>query len=788
MMKKRWLSFFMSFVIIISTFLEPAFVMGMETEIITEKESFIEQESEEILETTASSASFNEPPNIKETSEIEETEEAIDYSEEKIKTTLNSGKHEVSIAEDGRSVKFTLNDARLQGVMYQLAFMVWSAKDGQDDIRAYADESDDGIFTATMPLYNHKDIGTYHVHAYFRGTDGALHFVKAFTFEVDEFPKSETKVVSMDEVNGTFNVNTYIHIQKDLYEKVFVEAWTTSNKSDLYLYEGKIQSDGTYNVQVDVKNHAYHIGEYKLQCYVVNAKGERINVAETSIELKMNAGVFEASLTSSGYSMELALNDVETQGIANKLAFMVWSNKNGKDDIKSYIAAKSGNTYTALVPLYNHKDIGIYQVHVYISGMDGKLHFLKAETFEVTEMPEEGIEISNIKEDKGSFDVDVYLARDSQTISSVCAYVWTRADRSDFTCYAAKKQEDGSYKVSVDARKHQWFSGTYQIHVYTQDIKGKLTFIDSNPVKLSLGTRVDAEIIDAYSARVIIWGVQSDVISVKFPTWDMVNGVGAAYWYEGKKNTDGSWSAEVHTANHKTAGKFISHIYAYTKSGSTYLDQATFNIEKKWEGRIIDPNKPMVALTFDDGPSGYTPRVLDALEKYDQAATFFVVGYNAARYGSTMKRMLDIGCEIGNHTYNHPDLTQLSYSSIVNEMSMTNSKIYAATGTYATVSRTPGGSVNSTVRSAISTPIIMWSIDTLDWKTRDTWSTVNSVLNNVEDGDIVLMHDIHAPTISAAEILIPKLVERGYQLVTVSELAKYRGNGMKAGKVYYSFK
>ena len=137
------------------------------------------------------------------------------------------------------------------------------------------------------------------------------------------------------------------------------------------------------------------------------------------------------------------------------------------------------------------------------------------------------------------------------------------------------------------------------------------------------------------------------------------------------------------------------------------------------------------------------------------------MGTNAARYGEHIKRAYEMGCEIGNHTYNHPDLTYLSSWGIADEINRTNQHIRDAIGVDATVARTPGGSYNS---------------------------TVNFVLNNVRDGDIVLMHDIHSPTIAAAEILIPELVRRGYQLVTVSELAEYRGNGMQPGRVYYSFR
>lgn len=204
-------------------------------------------------------------------------------------------------------------------------------------------------------------------------------------------------------------------------------------------------------------------------------------------------------------------------------------------------------------------------------------------------------------------------------------------------------------------------------------------------------------------------------------------------------------------------------------------------------GRIVDPDKPMVALTFDDGPSVYTPRILDCLEQYDQRATFFVVGYNASRYGSYIQRAYELGCEIGNHSNTHADLTRLNAGAVATEFSATNGYIRSAIGMDATVIRTPGGSYNRTVCSVAPAPIIMWSLDTLDWKTRNTQKTVDSVLNNVKDGDIVLMHDIHKPTIAAAEILIPELVNRGYQLVTVSEMAQYRG-GMENGKVYFSFR
>lgn len=204
-------------------------------------------------------------------------------------------------------------------------------------------------------------------------------------------------------------------------------------------------------------------------------------------------------------------------------------------------------------------------------------------------------------------------------------------------------------------------------------------------------------------------------------------------------------------------------------------------------GRQIDPNKPMIALTFDDGPAVGTARILDALEANGQAATFFVVGSNARIYQETLARADELGCEIGNHTYNHPNLTRCTVSEIQSEINSTNDYIRSATGHNATVMRPPYGANNETVRQTVGLPLILWSIDTRDWETRNTQSTINNVLNNVRDGDIILMHDIHASTVDAAVYLIPELVSRGYQLVTVSELAEYRG-GLTAGTNYYSIR
>ncbi len=203
--------------------------------------------------------------------------------------------------------------------------------------------------------------------------------------------------------------------------------------------------------------------------------------------------------------------------------------------------------------------------------------------------------------------------------------------------------------------------------------------------------------------------------------------------------------------------------------------------------RTVDGSRPMVALTFDDGPTRYTGEILDTLEKYNSVATFFVIGSCAAGRKSDLQREYAMGCQIGNHTYNHPTLTRLSQDQIRSELSRTDDVIEAAVGTRSTIMRPPGGSFNQNVRDVAGKAIIIWDVDTRDWENHDAQKIINNVLNNTRNGSIVLMHDRLGCTAQAVRTIVPTLISRGYQLVTVDELAMFRG-GLTNGKAYYSIR
>lgn len=208
------------------------------------------------------------------------------------------------------------------------------------------------------------------------------------------------------------------------------------------------------------------------------------------------------------------------------------------------------------------------------------------------------------------------------------------------------------------------------------------------------------------------------------------------------------------------------------------------------ETGIYDPTKyqKLVALTYDDGPSeSATGNVLDALEKYGQKATFFVVGQQADYYRDFLKREVELGMEVGNHTWDHPWLNQLSEEEIQKEIGDNDELVKKLTGYDMQIMRPTGGGISANLINAVDKPMIQWDVDTLDWDTKDDEKTYQNIINQVQDGSIVLMHDLFSPAGNTAERTISALLDMGYKCVTVSELAEAYGYEMEPGGQYYAF-
>jgi peptidoglycan/xylan/chitin deacetylase (PgdA/CDA1 family) len=231
-----------------------------------------------------------------------------------------------------------------------------------------------------------------------------------------------------------------------------------------------------------------------------------------------------------------------------------------------------------------------------------------------------------------------------------------------------------------------------------------------------------------------------------------------------------------------------------TAGNSTVPDNPEQNTDKKdgVEPQVenpygIDPAKPMVALTFDDGPSQYTWDIVSTLQSYKARATFFIIGNQVATHEAAIDYILANHNEIASHSFGHKNLTKLSDVEVVNQIRPVDTALLEQHDYIPVMYRVPYGSRDERVLEILKQegkPVIGWSVDPYDWKVKDKEIIVNHVLNSVKDGDIVLMHDIYEPTAQAVAELIPALQERGYQIVTISELFQFRGVTPEPG-VYY---
>ncbi len=195
-------------------------------------------------------------------------------------------------------------------------------------------------------------------------------------------------------------------------------------------------------------------------------------------------------------------------------------------------------------------------------------------------------------------------------------------------------------------------------------------------------------------------------------------------------------------------------------------------------------NVKQVAITFDDGPGPYTAELLDFLKENDIRVTFFLVGNRLNTYKNTLKRMAEEGHEIGYHSWKHDIQTKLTNSKIISDFNKSAKILKSIAGAEFTLWRTPGGGRSDRVLNQIDLPHIMWSVDTLDWKYRDSSRTSSVIKKSSKDGSIVLLHDIHKTTVKGSMKALKEMQEGDYEFVTVTELLSRNGKAPKNHKTY----
>ena len=293
-------------------------------------------------------------------------------------------------------------------------------------------------------------------------------------------------------------------------------------------------------------------------------------------------------------------------------------------------------------------------------------------------------------------------------------------------------------------------------------------FTDASKAKEKLLEDIKTTLLDKKVEQTLVDQVIADFSAMDLTTWKFAYKDSQLLLYPAKQSGNGEEIAMP-----------ISNFFDFIEA--SYLTEKDAELYKTVQA---EKNKKVVALTFDDGPDGNTtPQALDILAKYKIKATFFVQGKNIAGNEAILKRMQAEGHEVGNHSWNHPVLTQLSLEDAKKQITDTEDAIKNVLGKSSKLMRPPYGAISDDIRNSLDLSFILWDVDSLDWKSKNEASIFTEIQHQTSDGAIILLHDIHQPSVNSLPKVIEYLQEQGYSFMTVSELLNTR---LKPHEIYYS--
>ncbi|WP_105158549.1 GBS Bsp-like repeat-containing protein [Streptococcus suis] len=443
-----------------------------------------------------------------------------------------------------------------------------------DDLRWYeATRQSDGSYKLTVNKKDHKyRTGTYTVHLYYKDSNGGLTGAGGTTTHLSEAkPTGTITIENRNDAQGTFDVRvTNVSSPKDI-SSVILPTW--SQTDDLRWYEAKRQSDGSYKLTVNKKDHKYRTGTYTVHLYYKDSNGGLTGAGGTTTHLseaKPTGTITIENRNDSQGTFDVRVTNVSSPKDIASVILPTWSQT---DDLRWYEATRqSDGSYKLTVNKKDHKyRTGTYTVHLYYKDSNGGLTGAGGTTTHLSEAKPTGtITIENRNDAQGTFDVRVTNISSPKDIASVILPTWSQSD--DLRWYEAKRQSDGSYKLTVNKKDHKYRTGTYTVHLYYKDSNGGLTGAGGTTTHLSeakptgtitIENRNDAQ--GTFDVRVTNISSPKDIASVILPTWSQSDDL---RWYEATRQSDGSYKLTVNKKDHKyRIGTYSVHLYYKDSSG-----------------------------------------------------------------------------------------------------------------------------------------------------------------------------------------------------------------------------
>ncbi|NQQ52397.1 N-acetylmuramoyl-L-alanine amidase [Streptococcus suis] len=443
-----------------------------------------------------------------------------------------------------------------------------------DDIRWYeATRQSDGSYKLTVNKKDHKyRTGTYTVHLYYKDSSGGLTGAGGTTTHLSEVkPTGTITIENRNDAQGTFDVRvTNVSSPKDI-SSVILPTW--SQTDDLRWYEATRQSDGSYKLTVNKKDHKYRTGTYTVHLYYKDSSGGLTGAGGTTThlsEVKPTGTITIENRNDAQGTFDVRVTNVSSPKDISSVILPTWSQT---DDLRWYEATRqSDGSYKLTVNKKDHKyRTGTYTVHLYYKDSNGGLTGAGGTTTHLSEAKPTGtITIENRNDAQGTFDVRVTNISSPKDIASVLLPTWSQSD--DIRWYEATRQSDDSYKLTVNKKDHKYRTGTYTVHLYYKDSNGGLTGAGGTTTHLSevkptgtitIENRNDAQ--GTFDVRVTNVSSPKDIASVLLPTWSQSDDI---RWYEATRQSDGSYKLTVNKKDHKyRTGTYTVHLYYKNSNG-----------------------------------------------------------------------------------------------------------------------------------------------------------------------------------------------------------------------------
>ena len=368
----------------------------------------------------------------------------------------------------------TIANVGIQGGIKVLQFAVWSDVGGQDDLRWYtASDMANGVWSADIPIVNHKTAGIYRVDAYAQNAAGNSTFMGGTSFTVSGISCGGISIINKDEGSSRFDVKIDSVTAASGISEVKVPVWSKPDQSDLYWYIARIQSDGSYIANISIANHNYNYGTYYADVYATAENGVVQFIGGKNVDMNMPTAQITASGTVDQTRYSLTASNVGLAGGVQSVRFAVWSAEGWQDDLIWYNGSNTmPGTWTVNAAIANHRTAGLYYADVYAQNMGGTSVYLGGVTFKVDGPTASSVQLFSYSEADGTFGVQVNGVQSVAGIANVQVAVWSASNQSDLLWYNATYNADGVYRVGVDIRNHQNNTGKYHADAYVTDSNG----------------------------------------------------------------------------------------------------------------------------------------------------------------------------------------------------------------------------------------------------------------------------------------------------------------------------